>query len=302
MIRVAILMAGLLAVATAAVAQLPSVQVEFHIVDPTFHRELGARLSAAETAFGPILIEELHQRIGFLKFSGTPAPVGQQAYRLVISLGDPNAGSIRDVRFNLTLLPPPGVNLTGRAAVSWLFRKSDESFRPLSRKQNADEKIRDVDLVGGDGQPGELRRQFSLGDFSRLVSDVLSRIPIAADASLQMGTDPKWSLPLHRGETCMDLRTRFRIAHLLQEDGASEELPLEVEATGPPDGATDALLGRIIARVPDSPLQTRSIGRLGDPSVRQVKVTAVFVTQYLRRSVCSDAPLPTDAGVGGGSQ
>lgn len=117
-------------------------------------------------------------------------------------------------------------------------------------------------------------------------------------ARMTAGADPKWVLPLHRGDMCLDLHSRFRVAHLLREPDGSEELRLEVEATGPPDEAADALVGPIIARVPDTPDQKQSVERLGTTGMT-VKVTAVFLTRYVRRPVCSVVSLPTDAITGG---
>lgn len=298
-IRIIIAIAGCLAATLRAAAQIPTVQVDFHIVDQRFQSELGTRKDAAEKLFLPIFVDELEKRVGFLRFSTEAAPAGERRYRLVINLGDA-AATRGEVRFNLSLLSPAGV---GGRSVSWQFRPLDEALKPLSRKQSASDKIHDVELVGGAGEPGELARKFAAGDFRRLVADLLSKVPMAANgATLTPGADPRWILPLHRGEVCMDLHSRFRVAHLLEEDGSSEELPLEVEATGPADGAADALVGPIIGRVPDTPDQTRSVGRLGASGAR-VKITAVFITEYLRRPVCSDASLPTDAiTAGGGGQ
>jgi len=290
-----------LAATLLAAGQIPTVQVDFHIADRRFQNELGTRLSTAEKIFLPILVGELEKRIGFLRFAKDAAPAGARRYRLVIHLGDAATGR-GDVRFNLTMVSPAGA-ASGRP-VSWQFRGLDEALKGLSRKQSVDDKIRDVDLVGGEGQPGELARKFAAGDFSRLVADLLSKVPMTADgATVTPGADPKWVLPLQRGEVCMDLHSRFRVAHLLEAADGSEELPLEVEATGPPDGATDALVGSIIARVPDMPDQTRSVGRLGSQGAR-VKITAVYIIQYLRRPVCTDALLPTEAitASGGGGQ
>jgi hypothetical protein len=272
-------------------AQIPTVQVEFRILEPRFTRELGNRTKDAEKALLPILTSELEQRIGFLRFTTTPAPLGEKPYRLRIDLGSATAGN-GEVRFVLALSSPAGTALG--QSISWQFRGVESALEPLSQKGSVNDKIADVALVGGSGQPGELARKFAAGDFHRLVSDLLSNVPMAADGAtmtLTTITDPRWVLPLQRGEVCLDLHSRFRVKHLLKDSVTSEELPLEVEALGPPD---EDSAGPIIARVPDSPDQARSVGRLGAPGI-SVKIVALYMTKYLRRPVCSDAVAPIDA-------
>jgi hypothetical protein len=288
--------AAAILLAAAPQQQLPAVEVAFQIADTRFVNELGAGKARAESAFRPIVVKALEDRIGFLKFETTPAPpTGAHDYRLVISLGDAKSAT-GEVQFNLGLYATGGRSV---GQVSWPFRGLAEATKPLSRMSTIDKKIQDPDLVGGHGEPGELARRFAAGDFSRLVRDVLSRIPMASGGvQITPGADPKWVLPLHRGDMCLDLHSRFRVAHLLQEPGGSEELRLEVEATGPPDEAADALVGPIIARVPDTPDQRQSVSRLGTTGTT-VKVTGVFLTVYVRRPVCSEVSLPTDAITGG---
>jgi len=273
---------------------MPTVHVRFRIADHRFQRELGSRTPDAEKVFLPIVVRELEQRIGFLRFSADAAPAGEQRYQLLISLGD-TAASTGDVRFNIGLSSPSG--FAAGKDVFFPFRPIDRALEPLSPKQSVDEKIHDVNLVGAAGLPGELARKFGAGDYTRLVTELLSKVPISADgAQVMAGQDPTWVLPLHRGETCMDLLSRFRVAHLLN---GSEELPMVVEATGPADAAADALIAPIIARVPDSPDQSRSLLRLSSAGA-SVKIESFFITQYLRRPVCAGASLPTDAISGGG--
>jgi hypothetical protein len=292
---------GELAAATALAgvpAGVPVVQLDFQIVDMGFRAELGTGRETAEKAFLPIFAKGLDEKIGFVHFSTEPPPAGERRYRLSISLGDA-ASAVGEVRFNLRLLTPTG---SAAGQVSWPFRGVAEASKPLSYQSTVAGKIHDVALVGGRGQPGELARRFGAGNFSLLVSDILSKIPMASDGvAVSTGADPKWVLPLHRGDMCLDLYSRFRVSHLLKESNEQEEVRLEVEATGPPGDTGEALAAPIIARVPDTPDQRQSVGRLAAPGAT-VKVTAVFLTRYVRRPVCSEVSLPTDAISGPGGE
>jgi len=273
------------------------VQVEFHIVDRIYRNELGTQSAAAEKAFLPIFIEQLQRKIGFLQFSGERQ--SPSSYRLVIELGDSNRTALENSSFRIRLLQPDGAAIG--PTVSWLFRSFQDSLRAFSNKQAAEDKVHDIALIGGAHAepPGELRRKFAAADFDRIVSQLLSQISVASQAQLKEGPpDPRWELPFDRGDTCMELHSRFRIAHALVFSDETEDLPLEVEAVGPADGSANAMRAPISARIPASNPQTILVARLGNPRLKSVEIKGVYVLLYRGSELgCSPVVAPVDAGL-----
>src|SRR5689334_21426055 len=116
--RLVLLAAGWLGSVMTAMAEIPTVEVDFHIADRRFQNELGTMLPSAESTWRPILVRTLAKEIGFLRFSPDPVATGAPRYHLVIQLGD-STSSRGEVRFKLSLLTPAGVAV-GRP-VSWQF-------------------------------------------------------------------------------------------------------------------------------------------------------------------------------------
>ncbi len=290
------------ALSSQASSQRNTVRVEFHLTDAIYSSELGQQqLPMADKAFQPLFIEQLQRKVGFLQFSADPQT--GPTYTLVIELGDRSRNALDSSHFHVSLKDPSGNALP--KAVSWVFRPGTDGFRAFSSKTDAAEKIRDINLVGeSDGEPGELRRKFAEADFDRIVADLLSNVPVAMQAELkEKPPDPRWELPIHRGDTCMDLHTRFRISHALEFTDTTEDFPVEVEAVGPADGAADAMLGPISARLPDGSPQTQTVTRLVSPRLKQVEVKGVYVLMYRSRDVgCVTVIPPTESGLvqGGG--
>jgi hypothetical protein len=293
----------MLASVMAQAAQRTAVQVEFRISDQIYAVELGQKTAAAEQAFRQLIVDELRRRIGFLDFTAD-----KQDYRIIVELGDglrTLTQPIRGIPFRLTLAGPD-VAIGQEPRISWVFREQQNSLAPLSRQEKPEDKIRDLELVGlpgSGGATGELRRQFALGDFNGLVAQLLSRVPVAREGALRQGPpNPIWVLPLHRGETCMDLESRFRITHAVQVAGIGAiEMPIEVEVRGPLDTAADAMDAPIIALLPALANPRPDVTSLGSGNV---KVTHVYVTLYRRRDLgCAGAVRPTDSQLpGGGAQ
>jgi hypothetical protein len=299
----AVLLLCMFALGIQASAQRNTVRVEFHLTDGIYASELGPQqVALADKAFQSLFIEQLQRKIGFLHFSGDLQ--ANPTYTLLIELGDPNRLALDSSHFHVSLKGPNG-NLLPKK-ISWVFRPSTDGFRAFSNKAAPTEKIRDINLVGeSDGEPpGELRQRFAEADFDGIVADLLSNIPVATQAELkEKPPDPRWELPLHRGDTCMDLHSRFRISHSLQFIDTTEDFPVEVEAVGPADGAADAMLAPISARLPDGSPQAQSVARLVNPHLKQVQVKGVYVLMYRSRDVgCAVVIPPSDSGLtrGGG--
>lgn len=273
-----------------ATAQRKEVQVQFQIADPSFRSELGNEVTAAEMTFLKLSIVELQKKVGFLQFVATPKPD-----RLLIQLGDSHPRPGTPIPFSLTL-----ASADSSPSVRGTFRTSAERTNALSVRHDVRDKIRDPELVGGGGQPGEFQRKFSLISLERLLS-VFNKIVVAQNAVIQEGPpDPLWEFPFTRGDTCMDLASILLVKHRLDKDsGQSEQVPIEVEALGP-DGP-DAMHGRIQGRVPNTPDQSRLIGRLATKPGIRIVVESVSIVDY-RPYDCNPVVPPGNSGLGGPNQ
>ena len=261
---------ALLLLATTAAAQRPRrpVKVEFRIVEATYRPSLDSaealRLQDSATASLAALLAD---RLPFLSFERADS----DSTLLIVALDRRDRGStapIVEVGFHATLVRPR----SDSSHIYWMM------FRPAEA------------ALQGVGTPdallAEIRARFerlSEADWTRLVGDLLSRVPIA-DTAAMWAQPLGWIIPYQRRDLCLDPTSVLRVDNVVLRSFGTEQQTVVIDATGtfdPPAQTLSPTLERMRKSILGLPRDRVTL------SPDSVQVKAVYVSEYrLSREAC----------------